>query len=127
MLIAFEAPPIRSVDPSGADLITYSEAMLVMAPGRFSMMNCCFRTGMSRSVSARVTRSVFPPAANGLTMRTTLGGVWAGALNESVAAIKLTSVQPHVIIGPPRLLPEAPLLYEGGESCRAPLLFLRRG
>src|SRR5262245_10379024 len=93
MLIAFEAPPMRRVDPSGADFITYSDAILVMAPGRFSMMNCCFRTGASRSVSARVTRSVFPPAANGLTMRTTLDGAWAPAPDEIAPTIMITGMQ----------------------------------
>src|SRR4051812_33370583 len=92
MLIAFDAPPISSVEPSGGAFTTYSDAMLVMAPGRFSMMNCCLSISASRSISARVTMSVLPPAANGLTMRTTLpGDVCAWTLAENAAAMHPTT------------------------------------
>src|SRR5215471_8626738 len=96
MLIAFDAPPMSSVDPSGGDLITYSDAMLVIAPGRFSMMNCCLRAGASRSVSARVTRSVLPPAAKGLTMRTTFAGAWALAPHEIAAPIRTHRIEREI-------------------------------
>src|SRR4030095_15553066 len=74
MLIAFDAPPMSSVYPSGGDFATYSDAMLVIAPGRCSMMTCCFSTGTSLSMIARVMMSVLPPGAKGLTMRTGLTG-----------------------------------------------------
>ena len=45
-----------------------------VAPGRFSTIVCCFRIGDTLSISARVTKSVLPPGANGLTMRTILPG-----------------------------------------------------
>src|SRR4051812_45588904 len=87
MLIAFEAPPISIVVPSGAERITYSDAMLVIAPGRFSMMICCFRIGATLSMSARVTKSVLPPGANGLTMRTILPEVGPAPV-EGVCAME---------------------------------------
>src|SRR5687768_2188876 len=96
MLIALEAPPISMTYPSGGDLATNSDAMLVIAPGRCSTITCCLMTGISRSVIARVMMSVLPPGAKGLTIRMGLVGyVWAAApgANARTQAISAAVLQ----------------------------------
>ena len=49
------------VYPSGADLATYSFAMLVPAPGRFSTITCWGRSSESLDASTRALISTPPP------------------------------------------------------------------
>src|SRR5260221_3994021 len=54
----------RRVYPSGADLATYSFAMLVPAPGRFSTITCWGRSSESFDASTRALMSTPPPGVN---------------------------------------------------------------
>src|SRR6266571_5145038 len=61
MLITTAGLLKRSVYPSGADLATYSFAMLVPAPGRFSTTTCWPRSSESFEASRRALMSTPPP------------------------------------------------------------------
>ena len=64
MLITTAGLLKRSVYPSGADLATYSFAMLVPAPGRFSTITCWGRSSESFDASTRALMSTPPPGVN---------------------------------------------------------------
>src|SRR5688572_7780635 len=79
--------------------------MFVIAPGRCSTITCCFSIGISRSVIARVTMSVLPPGAKGLTMRMGLVGYVCAAAADANANAHATSALPgrmNPVPAPPR-------------------------
>ena len=59
---------MNSVWPSGADLVTYSAAIWLLAPGRFSTIACWPQASVKRCASMRPSASVTPPGAAGTTM-----------------------------------------------------------
>ncbi|MDT4823992.1 hypothetical protein FQZ97_572330 [compost metagenome] len=63
-----------SVWPSGAALATYSDAIMVPAPGLFSTSTGWPRRLCSRSASRRDMMSAAPPGENGTTSVTGLVG-----------------------------------------------------
>ena len=69
-LIAFGAPTISSVYPSGGARTTSSVPTLLPAPGRFSTTNCWPSRSESHWPTKRATMSVDPPGANGTIKRT---------------------------------------------------------
>ena len=66
--------PSSSVYPSGGDLATSVVPIRPPAPGRFSTITGCPRTCVSPGAMARAVMSMFPPGANGTTMRIGLDG-----------------------------------------------------
>ena len=69
-LIAFTELARKSVYPSGAERTTASAAILLPAPGRFSMMNGRASRSDSHCPMIRAAMSVPPPAAKPEMMRT---------------------------------------------------------
>src|SRR2546425_8333421 len=64
MLITTAGLLKSSVYPSGADLATYSFAMLVPAPGRFSTITCWGKNSESFDASTRALMATPPPGEN---------------------------------------------------------------
>ena len=66
--------PMNNVWPSGADFETYSAAIELLAPGRFSTTACWPHFSVNRCASWRASVSVTPPGEAGTTMVMVLEG-----------------------------------------------------
>src|SRR5690349_14352999 len=80
-----DAPRNSSVYPSGGELTTASTAMLVPAPGRFSMMTGCPSRSESQEPMTRATVSAPPPGGNPTIQRRGLYG-WAALSHYAIGS-----------------------------------------
>src|SRR5215510_6416598 len=97
-----------SVYPSGGELTTASAAMLLPAPGLFSISTVCPRRVCSQSLKIRATMSDDPPAGNPTTQRTGRVGysaVWAdaaSAANTIASNVAAATKRPRMLVGAAR-------------------------
>src|SRR5215813_10333059 len=71
--------------------------IMVPAPGRLSMMNCCPRPSVSFGAMMRATMSVPPPAEDGTTIRTGLPGYPCARLPPAAMASTAVHTRRRVI------------------------------
>src|SRR5712691_13425728 len=88
-----------SVYPSGADLATYSFAILVPAPGRFSTIACWPRSSESLDASSRALMSTPPPGLNPTTSRS--GRLGKGCARAAAPCAASASASSHAKPGFP--------------------------
>ena len=78
--------------PSAGALAVISAAMVLEAPGRFSITKLCLRLSLNRSASIRAMTSVPPPAEAPTMIRTGLDGqAWAPAMPGAAAKARMAA------------------------------------
>src|SRR5262245_22417629 len=111
---------MKMVWPSGSELATAAAAMLVPAPGLFSITTCWPQIRDSRSAVMRATVSVDPPGAYGTTMRTGRAGQsCASAGRLTAVASANAAASGHAAAAPPTVA--MILAYRYGLPCDPPV------